>query len=103
MERGWWYRATDAEKLAQIDGCIELGMTAKQCAFNCASEFHWQTLVGFGNRHGRYFGDVAYAGKCDKVVSAIFEGGKYTNKRSTLNRRRDAYLSGEPVDFWSVE
>lgn len=49
----WWANATVEQKLAQIDGGIECGMTARQIGLNCGA-----TLIAvrnFGNYHGRSF------------------------------------------------
>ena len=97
MERGWWYRATTAERLAQIDGCIELGMTAKQCAMNCGAPGRvW--VQQFATNHGRSFGWDHYRSKMKGAKIGIAH-----SKANALKATKDAYLAGEPVDFWSVE
>ena len=50
----WWSRASTKQKLAQIDGGISLGMTAKQVAKNVRVDAA-STVQAFANRHGRHF------------------------------------------------
>lgn len=58
-DKGWWYRATDAERLAQIDAGIALGMTAKQIAMNCQCEIYagseGSRIKAFAYANGRSF------------------------------------------------
>jgi hypothetical protein len=83
----WWERASIEQRLAQIDGGIELGMTALQVAM--ASGFRDGIAVGaFANNHSRFFGRAS--------------------KNTSRNRAADikksakwAYDHGERVDFWS--
>lgn len=50
----WWSRASTEQKLAQIDGGIECGMTAKQIAKNLRVKTA-QSIYHLGNLHGRHF------------------------------------------------
>lgn len=65
---GWWYRATNEQRLAQIDAGIELGMTAKQVAMNCGCAYEVRAngagvregergaaVIAFAISHGRNF------------------------------------------------
>lgn len=52
----FWNTATQEQKLAQIDGGLELGMTANQVAMNCGVKPF--TLTAFARSHGRSFRDV---------------------------------------------
>lgn len=82
---GWWYRASEAERLAQIDGAIELGISYAVLAFNVgASSLH--TVTAFARRHRRSrdrfdAGDRAWL----------------TRARREAEDRRRAYFAGEPV------
>ena len=54
MTTRFWKIATTEQKLAQIDGAIDLGLTSKQCAFNCGTTPGG--IRSFASYHGRYFG-----------------------------------------------
>ena len=49
----FWSKASTEQRLAQIDGAIELGMTSKQVAKNCG--VHYQVLLDFARQNGRHF------------------------------------------------
>lgn len=101
---GWWYRASTEQRLAQIDGCIELGMTAAQCAMNCgcfSDERGWSragdTIRTFARYHGR-----AFPMNEDKEVSRDKKLRRLIRRRLDLSDAKQSYLAGEPVDFWSA-
>lgn len=100
-KRGWWYGASTEQRLAQIDAAIELGMTAKQCAMNCGCLYDSQSVRpgdrvhGFASYHGRHFNGESTG----KRTAAIVRSRRNTD----LKAAKQAYLSGEPVDMWSVE
>lgn len=52
--RGWWYRASREQKLAQIDGGIECGLTAREIAI-CSGLLQERRLKvnNFATAHGR--------------------------------------------------
>lgn len=80
----WWARATTEQRLAQIDGGISLGMTARQIALNCGTQR--DNLYAFGRRRGRTF--PATAG--DSAASGCFTGDE---TRAVKRRRRDRVSS----------
>lgn len=49
----WWSRASTEQKLAQIDGGIELGMSGRHIALNVGATR--SAVLEFGRRHGRRF------------------------------------------------
>jgi hypothetical protein len=49
----WWSRASTEQKLAQIDGGIDCGMSARHIATNVGATREAITI--FGHRHGRKF------------------------------------------------
>lgn len=49
----WWSRASRDQKLAQIDGGIECGVSAKHIAMNVGASV--SAVHEFGRRHGRKF------------------------------------------------
>lgn len=54
----WWDRATDAQRLAQIDAGIALGMSSKQISMNLRVEVNEHgggKVFNFANYHGRHF------------------------------------------------
>lgn len=55
--KGWWYRATDEQRLAQIDGAIECGMTMNQVVMNCGAKSTGAVSM-FASRRGRSFGTI---------------------------------------------
>lgn len=87
---GWWDRATNAERLAQIDGGIELGMMPRHVAWNLGVRY--LTLVQFAHKHGRKF---AY------TVRGVYHDRRAARVRP-VQVSRAAYFSGEPVDFWGA-
>lgn len=109
LEKGWWYRATQEQKLAQIDAAIELGMTAKQVAMNCGcyiSDRHTSTIVdAFARYHGRRFAGETTARNHPKsaIVGRDLSGKPVRRYQRELSQAKEAFLSGEPVDFWSAK
>lgn len=82
----WWHRATPEQRLAQIDGGVECGMTSRQVAM--ASGVSHTTIRIYAANNGRRFPIKT------KSTSGCIS-------RAALNRRnRAAYLRGEHVDFW---
>ncbi len=56
----WWVRSTEAQKLAQVDGAIDCGMTERECAMNLRvsipDDIHAHTVVyAWAYRRGRRF------------------------------------------------
>lgn len=49
----FWQKASIQQRLAQIDGAIECGLTYKQMAMNMACE-DWRQIQYFANHHGRF-------------------------------------------------
>lgn len=80
----WWHRATPAQRLAQIDGGIECGMTVNQVAL--ASGIGRGALMNFAVRNERSFPK---------------RGSTHALRRSGgIRTDRAAYLRGDHVDFW---
>lgn len=102
---GWWYRATQEQKLAQIDAAIEVGMTVPQVAINCGANVN--TVGSFATNHGRHFsGFSKNQQRKTKRDSAIvrWENGKpVSGLRASIADAKEAFLSGAPVDFWGAE
>lgn len=104
VREGWWYRASQVQKLAQVDGGISLGMTGHQVAMNCGTEK--AVVESFANYQGRHFN-----GRSEAAPGGRHHGGqivKWINGRPVRKREanieaaKDAFISGDPVDFWSV-
>lgn len=85
-ELSWWDKATTEQKLAQIDGGIECGMTARQVAMASRANFH--AVRHFAAIHGRHFPND--------------ENGKRPSdkRRQSMTRDRNAYMRGERVNLW---
>lgn len=85
----WWDRATDEQKLVQIDAGIELGMTGRQISMNLRAPVSvdgGSKVTTFARRHGRSFHGVKSKAK---VQSAAKRGGQSGGKVSgLLNARR---------------
>lgn len=82
----WWYRASDEQRLAQIDAAIEIGVTMAFVAVNCGA--HRPGSVGdFAVAHGRYF----------RVLGSANHG---QGRRAARTSARAAYFRGEAVDLW---
>lgn len=88
---GWWYRASTEQRLAQIDGGIELEMTVRQVALASGAHMtHGGTVQAVAREHGRRF--PHRPGRSARTGSAA-------KKRGTLA----AFMRGEPVNFWSEQ
>jgi len=84
-QKGWWYRASQEQRLRQIDAGIELGMTAKQVAM--VSGTMVGTVFSFSRLHGRHF-----------YTPATVYSKKGNDARWASVRAHHAYFSGRPVD-----
>lgn len=49
----FWQHASTQQRLAQIDGSIEVGMTMRQTAMNLGTTVH--RIDYFSSKHGRHF------------------------------------------------
>lgn len=90
-KKGWWYRATKAQRLAQLDGGIECGMSAPQIAMNCGclttQKAHRGKVVShFATHNSRKFGPM-------EVVAP-----KARNATRAFARVRIAKIKGDLTD-----
>lgn len=84
----WWDKASTEERLAQIDGGLECGLTARQVAM--ASRAVRSQIVKFAGAHGRHF--------------PMTGSGTPSHQRKNKARvDRSAFFRGEPVDMWGNE
>lgn len=74
----FWDTATREQKLAQIDGGIECGMTAAQIA-TCLGAPSGYDLRFFGNNHGRRFRNAGNEAKSRRDGGLI--GGVVTSRQ----------------------
>lgn len=78
----WWSKATTEQRLAQIDGGIECGMSANHIGMNCGTSA--STCGAFGRNHGRSFPN---------------KNGRFTKQAKDtayiLSSRRAAELTGK--------
>jgi len=91
--KGWWYRASIEQRLAQIDGGVECGLTARQVAMVSGVDMDRhpaQVVASFAIKHGRHFPNGRFSG-VQKTGLRI--GG--------IKRDRSQYLRGNNVDFWN--
>lgn len=83
-KNSWWSSASTEEKLAQIDGGIECGMTARQIAMcvGVSDKHDGGTIRVFAFRHGRNMPTTQSqsAKKAGKIGGAIT--GVLTQRRS---------------------
>lgn len=79
----WWHNATTEQRLAQIDGGIECGMTSTQIAM--ASRTSRNVIGAYASAHGRVFPHKARPA---------------TVRHHSVLRNRKAYLRGDPIDLW---
>lgn len=102
---GWWHRATQEQRLAQIDAAIELGMTCPQVAKNCGGSV--SAVSGFALNHGRNFSGFSANQRRQirrKIAIVRWENGRAINGHAaSVADTKEAYLSGAPVDFWSAK
>jgi len=81
----WWDKASTAERLAQIDGGIECGLTMAEVAIASGTSFG--AIAGFCNRQGLKFG----------TRSTHTAGQRRTGK---IRSDRSAYIRGDHIDLW---
>ncbi|TWB61665.1 hypothetical protein FBZ98_1011010 [Rhizobium sp. ERR 922] len=79
----FWEKSTDEQKLAQIDGGIELGMTVRQIATNCGTTR--SALSYFGRKNGRVF-----PAKTSAIALAIAGGAARGGKVAAIIAARSA-------------
>jgi hypothetical protein len=91
---GWWYRASQSQKLGQVDAARELGMTAKAVAIVCGAAAA-STVHDFARRHGRYFDEHAEA-----AAETGIRAWSGTDRRAPMRQAAQAFYKGETVDFW---
>lgn len=94
MSKGWWYRATDAERLAQIDEAIDLGFTAKQVAINCGCAEGGGIVTAFAAMHNRHF---------DNVIAVHKRPNLGPRRAVCLATAKEAFLNGDAIDLWGVK
>ncbi len=83
----YWEQATQEERLKQIDGGIECGMTSKQIAMCLRAPIYGRdgqdnAVKRFGNHHGRHFPTPP--------VTAGHRAGKSGGRISTAIKLRNA-------------
>lgn len=84
VREGWWYRASEAERLAQIDSAIELGISYAVLALNVGASPH--TVMNFAKSHRR-----------DRDRFNAGDRAWLTRARREAEDRRRAYFAGESV------
>lgn len=85
----WWHRATVEQRLAQIDGGIECGLSAREVAI----------AVGLsGEAHGAVSAFAAQNGRRFPINRRNNQAS--IRRRGDVGRARRAFLNGEPVDLW---
>jgi hypothetical protein len=72
---GWWYHASNDQKIAQIDGALSVGMNARVLAFNLGMQpglTSQQAVYRFARLHGRKFprGNFSASG-LERMVAAV--------------------------------
>ncbi len=84
----WWDQASVEQRLAQIDGGIECGLSARFVAIaSGCSDAKSRYISAFARDHGRHF----------PFGRAASHGGQM--RRSELAELKRAYKFGEAVDF----
>ena len=66
--KSWWHRATQEQRLAQIDGGIRCGMTANQVGMNVGAK--GQVVQNFAQQFGRKFNGTSVGLKRASEVGA---------------------------------
>lgn len=77
----WWSRASTEQKLAQIDGGIELGMSGRHIALNVGATR--SAVLEFGRRYGRRF--VAKASPAQMQQAGRVGGLKQARRLGTAD------------------
>jgi len=84
----FWTQATDTQRLAQIDGGIELRMSIRQIAINVGAEPH--QVKALGVKHGRKFTgrhrlDGHAGGKVARIVNARRAGASNVSMKDAFS------------------
>ena len=94
----FWKTASKAQKLAQIDAGIELGMTARQVGLNVGA--HKNTVQQFARENGRHFSSNAKPAQSVKAMA-------HAMRRKLLNdntRMPEAFdIFGVKESKWEME
>lgn len=98
----FWNLATTAQKLAQIDAGIELGMTSAQVAMNCgcyadAHRDHGFRVRVFAQAHGRRFP----AGMSTYGRQRLAEAARFIQMRARQDRT--GFLPDAAHDIFEVQ
>ena len=91
----WWERASTEDRLAQIDGGIECGMTAKQISLcvGASAGHDGGTLRAFATRYGRNFPSTYEKRKRAGQVSGRLGGQTGGIMSARLRGRADYEIS----------
>lgn len=95
VREGWWYRASQEDKLRQVDAAINLGFSSRIVAKNCGAEA--LTIISFAQYHGRTFLDAAEVRAFEREEAR--PRIRKLSAREERARLRRAYFAGEPVEF----
>lgn len=84
----WWSNASAEQRLAQIDGGIECGLSAREIAGFSRLTDGVDVIRTFARRHDR---------RCANQRNAAIG----TERRLAAVRARRAFIAGEAIDFWN--
>lgn len=87
----WWFKASEAQRLAQIDGGIECGMTSRQIAVASGLDGEdRKTVAWFAQNHLRKIPHKTKF-KAQREPAPV---------RGAVARDRRSYIAGERVNLW---
>lgn len=74
----WWERASTRQRLAQIDGGIECGMSSGQVAKNCGAPIYTNgnAVLSCAQQHGRSFPNIKTAAGLARIKRAAHRSGR---------------------------
>ncbi len=83
----WWERATTRQRLAQIDGGIECGMSSGQVAKNCGAPIYTNgnAVLSCAQQHGRSFPNIKTAAGLARIKRAAARTSFYGRAHQEIN------------------
>jgi hypothetical protein len=93
----WWERASTKQRLAQIDGGIECGMTSAEVAKNCGAAIYTNgnAVLSCAHQHGRHFPNVKTAAGLARIKRAAARTSFYGRAHQEINSPDAFSLFGE--------
>jgi hypothetical protein len=82
LSTSWWHNATDEQKLAQVKGGLECGMTSSHVGMNCG--ISCQTVRNFAKTFGINFPNTTVSSRSASRQSGKIRAAKIYGERHEL-------------------